>query len=140
MWRGVLLLVLLLTGCAPRPLTPADLQARKFEAMPDKAVIYIVRDDPDLSREPATITLDDTATITTHPGTYYRWEAEPGQRRIEGFAGHVGWISFPAEAGRLYFVHQRVSELLRFGQSFFALLPEPHGRAAVIRAEMIGGQ
>jgi hypothetical protein len=140
MWRGLLLVPFLVAGCiTPLPPTPQDLQAKKFEAVPGKAVIYIVRRDPDLSNAPATISLDDVATITTYPGTYYRWEAEPGPRLIQGFAGHMGRFSFPAEAGRLYFVEQRVSGFMRFGESFFALIPEPHGRAAVSRAELVPG-
>lgn len=139
MWR-VLWLVFLLAGCQQLPLTPADLQARKFETLPDKAVIYIVRDDPDFSREPAAISLDGGGVITTYPGSYYRWEAPPGQRLIEGFAGHMGRISFSTEPGRVYFVQQRVSEFMRFGQSFFTLIPEPHGRTVVSRAVLVGGQ
>lgn len=98
MWRGLLVLLFLVAGCAPLPPTPQDL------------------------------------------GTFYRWEAEPGQRLIEGYAGHMGRISFPTEPGRLYFVQQRVSAFMRFGQSYFALIPEPHGRAAVRRAELVGGR
>jgi hypothetical protein len=140
MWRdwSVALSILMLAGCVtPLPPTPQDLQAKKFETVPGKSVIYVVRPDPDFSDAPAAISLDDVATITTYPGTYYRWEAEPGQRLIQGFAGHMGRISFPTEAGRLYFVEQRVSGLLRFAESRFALIPEPHGRAAVSRAELV---
>ena len=140
MWRVWWIALFVLAGCiTPLPPTPQDLQAKKFETVPGKAVIYIVRRDPDLSNAPATISLDDVATITTYPGTYYRWEAEPGQRLIQGFAGHMGRISFPTDAGRLYFVEQRVSGFMRFGESFFALIPEPHGRAAVSRAELVPG-
>jgi len=140
MWRvwSAALSIFMLAGCVtPLPPTPQDLQAKRFETLPDKAVIYIVRPDPDLSNAPATISLDDVATITTYEGTYYRWEADPGRRLIRGFAGHMGQIAFLTEAGRLYFVQQRVSGFMRFGESFFALMPEPHGRAAVIRAELV---
>jgi hypothetical protein len=128
----------MLAGCiTPLPPTPQDLQAKKFETVPGKSIIYVVRLDPDFSDAPATITLDDVATVTTYPGTYYRWEAEPGQRLIQGFAGHMGRISFPTKAGQLYFVQQRVSSFMRFEESVFALIPEPHGRAAVRRAELV---
>jgi hypothetical protein len=46
-------LVLVLAGCQQIPLTPEDIQARKFEPVPDKAVIYLVRDNPDFSTKAA---------------------------------------------------------------------------------------
>jgi hypothetical protein len=138
MWRGWWMAVLMLAGCVtPLPPTPQDLQAKRFETLPDKAVIYIVRNLPDFSNAPISITVGDTAMITTHPGTYYRWEVPPGLHRIEGFGPDTGRFALQAEAGRLYFVEQRVSSFFRFEQSFFALIPEPHGRAAVSRAELI---
>jgi hypothetical protein len=139
MRRTLFLAVLFLAGCAQLPLTPADLQARNFEPVPGKSVVYVVRDDPDFSREPAAITLDDATTLTTYPGSYYRWEAAPGQHLIQGFAGHAGRIVFPTEAGRVYFVQQRVSAFFPFGESFFALVPEPHARAIVARSVLVGG-
>jgi len=136
MWR-VLWVALLLAGCAPLPPTPQDLQAKRFETLPDKGVIYVVRPLPDFANDPTPVTLGDHAQITTYPGTYYRWEVEPGVHRIEGFGGDSGRIAVRAEAGRLYFVEQRVSLFFRFHQSYFALIPEPHGRAAVSRAELV---
>ncbi|HUF82582.1 MAG TPA: hypothetical protein VMN03_15710 [Burkholderiales bacterium] len=137
----MLSLALLVAGCVqPLPYTPADIQAKRFEALPDKAVIYVVRDDPDFTNEPSTITLDDSGMITTYPGTYYRWEAEPGVRRIEGYVGDLGRIALPVEAGRIYFVLQRVSYFMRFPQSHFNLVAEPHGRAVVGRSELVGGR
>jgi hypothetical protein len=138
MWRGLLLSLFLLAGCiTPLPPTPRDLQAKRFETLPDKGVIYVVRPLPDFSDEPTPITLGDFAQITTYPGTYYRWEVEPGVQRIDGFGVDNGRIAVRVEAGRLYFVEQRVSSLFRNPQSFFALIPEPHGRAAVSSAELV---
>ena len=142
MWRALsyFLAVSLLAGCAQQlPLTPADLKARNFEPVAGASVIYIVRDDPDYSRDPATITLDDTGTLTTYPGTYYRWETRPGQHLVQGYAGHAGRMVFTTEAGRVYFVQQRVSAFMRFGESYFALVPEAHARAIVARSVLVGG-
>ena len=140
MWRGLLLslLLLVLAGCiSPLPPTPQDLQAKRFETLPDKGVIYVVRPLPDFSEYPTPVTLGDFAQITTYPGTYYRWEVEPGLHRIDGFGVDNGRIAVRVEAGRLYFVEQRVSAMFRNPQSLFTLIPEPHGRAAVNRAEII---
>ena len=131
-------IALLLAGCVQLPPTPQDLQAKKFEAVPDKAVVYLVRDYPDFSDAAATIYLGEAAMITTYAGTYYRWEAEPGTHRISGFPGDMGAIVLRVEAGRIYYVQQRVSSFFRFAQSYYQLVPEPQGRAAVMRAVLLG--
>jgi len=105
MWR--ILLVLLIAGCVQLPPSPQDIQAKKFESAPDKAVIYIVRASMD-SHETGTISLDDNAQISTYAKTYYRWEAAPGPHRIAGFAGESGLVRFDAQAGRIYFAHRLV--------------------------------
>lgn len=138
MWR-ILFLAVLLAGCVQLPPTPQDIQAKKFERVPDKAVVYVVRGFPDFSENGATIWLGDSATITTYPGTYYRWEVPPGRHRIVGFGGDTGAITLAAEAGRIYFVQQRVSRFFRYDQSYFQLVDERQGRAAVMRAVLLGG-
>ena len=52
--RNLLLAVALLAGCQ-LPLTPEDLEARKFEAVPGKAVIYLVRVNPDFNDRQAQV-------------------------------------------------------------------------------------
>lgn len=139
MWRG-LLIAIVLAGCVQLPPSPQDLQAKRFETVPGKAVIYLVRDIPDFSDRPATITLDDAATITTYPGTYYRWEVAPGVHRIAGFAGDSGVITLDTEPGKVYFVQQRLSLFLRWQQSYFYPVGADYGRAVVMRSELIGGR
>jgi len=64
-----LVMGLTLAGCQQLPLTPQDLQARKFEAVPDKAVIYVVRDAVDFSDVQAQIHVGDKLLLNTNPGT-----------------------------------------------------------------------
>ena len=81
----VLLAVLLLAGCVQLPPTPQDVQAKRFEPVPGQSVIYVVRSPLD-SSEPQGLMLDGHATISTLPGTYFRWEVPPGQHHIQGYA------------------------------------------------------
>ena len=138
-WRA-LLLIILVAGCVQLPPTPADLQAKKFEAVPGKAVIYLVRDYPDFNDAAATIWLGDTAMITTYPGTYYRWEVPPGTHRIAGYGPDIGAIIVQTEPGRIYFVLQRLAPFLRFPNSYFQLVSDGSGRAAVMRSTLAGDQ
>jgi hypothetical protein len=82
MWR-ILLIALVLGGCMQLPPSPQDVQAKKIEGVPGKAVIYIVRDRKD-SKEVAGLLLDYTAQITTQPRSYYRWEVAPDPHQITG--------------------------------------------------------
>jgi hypothetical protein len=137
----VLLLMLVLAGCAPLPPSPEDVQAKRFELAPGKAVIYLVRDYPDISREAATVMLDDMMMGTTYPGTYFRWVVEPGRHQIRGFAGDAGTMTLDVAPDRMYFVQQSFTRgFTGFGQSFFRPVPEGYGRGAVLRSELVGGR
>jgi len=139
MWRVLLIaLTLALAGCQQLPPTPEDLQAKKFEAVPDKAVIYVVRDSQDFSNVQAQISIGDKLLLKTYPGTYYRWEVPAGKHTITGYAEDIGTITVQVERGRIYFVQQRVSGM-RMPSSRFYLVSEPEGRAAVMRAVLLTG-
>jgi hypothetical protein len=136
-----LLLLLLLSGCvAPLPPSPQEIEAKRFEAVAGKAVVYLVREYPDLSSEAGTVMLDDRMMGSTYPGTFFRWVVEPGRHQIRGYAGDAGSMLIDVLPGRVYYVQQSYSRgLTGFGQSFFRLIPEPYGRSAVMRAELAGG-
>jgi hypothetical protein len=137
----LLLLAFALAGCAPLPPSEADIAAKRFEPVPGKAVIYVVRDLPDLTREAATVMLDDNMMGSTYPGTYFRWVVEPGRHQIRGFAGDAGAMTLDVAPDRLYFVQQSYTRgLSGFGHSFFQPVPEPYGRGAVLRGELVGGR
>jgi hypothetical protein len=136
MWRALLLVSILLAGCAQLPPSPQDIQAKKFEAVPDKAAIYLVRDDPDFSRLQAMIYLGDKLLLKTYPGTYYRWEVPAGKHIVTGAGSDAGTITVQVERGRIYFVQQRVDGL-RGPESHFYLVSEAAGRAAVMRAVLV---
>jgi hypothetical protein len=106
MWKSILV-VLLLAGCAQLPPSAEDIQAKRFEPVPDKAVIYIVRDNVGAHLDHS-LWLDESAMITTHTGTYYRWEVAPGTHRIMGGAESTAALTLNVEAGKLYFVHHIV--------------------------------
>jgi len=136
MWRG-LLLALLVAGCAQLPPTPEEIHAKKFETVPDKAVIYIVRAAMD-SNEAGSVTLDDDP-MTTFAGTFYRWEVAPGLHEIAGFAGETGLVKIDTQAGHLYFVKHTVYGTPRSGWqwSFLERIGEKEGRSLVTESTML---
>jgi hypothetical protein len=135
-WLTALALALASAACQQLPPSPEDLEAKKFQAVPDKAVIYVVRDSPDHSNVQAQIRVGDKLLLKTYPGTYFRWEVPAGTHVITGFGEDIGTISVQAERGRIYFVQQRVTTL-RVPNSYFSLVGEPEGRAAVMRSALV---
>lgn len=134
-----LLLLLVLTACAPLPPSPQDIEAKRFEAVPGQSVIYLVRPWPDASSQAATLWLNDRVMGSTYPGTYFRWVVPPGRHRIAGYAQDAGNITLDVAPGRMYFVYQTVGRPLGLtGQSYFQLLDEQNGRAAVLQSRWPG--
>lgn len=102
----------LLEGCtaAPPSTTPeADVQARLFAPVADKAVIYIVRDLGDPFVRAVRIGLDGKAVGETLPNTYLRLEVEPGTHRIASFTNPPAVLELRTGAGRLYYVWQDIT-------------------------------
>ena len=141
MFRFLLLAALALASCAPLPPSPQDLEAKRFEPAPGKAVIYLVRDMPDISREAASVMIDDNLMGSTYPGTYFRWVVDPGRHVIRGYAGDAGATALDVAPGGVYFVQQSFTRgFTGFGHSFFRPIPESYGRSAVLRGELAGGR
>ena len=132
-------LIVGVAACAgwQRPPSRGDIDAKRFETVPDKAVIYLFRTQPDLTRDGASIMLDDRMLGTTYPGTYFRLELAPGQHRIAGFSGDSGNFEFIAEPGRLYFIEQSVMRFIGPDRSLFRRVSEDRGRQSVLRSELI---
>lgn len=136
--RRVLLILLLLAGCQQLPLTPADIEARKFETVPGKAVIYLVRDTADFSDAETPVLLGNVQ-VNTDSGTYFRWVVPAGKHTIKGFGGDSGAITVEVEAGKIYFVQQSVAGT-RVPASNFQTIGEAAGRGVVSRSVLLKPQ
>jgi hypothetical protein len=139
MWRALIVIVAFaFAGCAQVPPSTGDSRAKSFDAVPGKSVIYIVRGitGPALGD---TLYLNDRLQITTWAGTYYRWEAEPGEHRIAGFGPTNAMITVRTEPGKIYFVYHQVVGTGRDGVQNVALqqLDDDTGRAMVRRALLL---
>ena len=104
--RTMLVAALLLAGCAQLPPSPEDIQAKKFQIPSDKSAIYVVRTPMD-SSEPGSLALGNSQ-ITTHRGTYYRWEVAPGTHRVSGLGFGVESVTLTTTPGRIYFLEHTV--------------------------------
>ena len=128
----------LIAGCTQLPPSPQETQAKKFETVPGKAVIYIVRGYPDFYDGHGSLALDDSIMVTMFAGNFYRWEVDPGTHLIAGTAQDVSRVTLNAEAGKIYFVQHRVTGFRgsTWG-GYLEILPERDGRMLVSRATLL---
>lgn len=128
-----------IVACAPLPPNPADLEAKRFEPIADKGVVYLFRALPDFVDDGATIMVDDLMQGTTYPGTYLRLELDPGRHRIAGFASDAGFFEFEVGAGEIRFLQQSVIRgFIGPARSQFRPVHEDYGRQAVLQYELVG--
>lgn len=135
----VMLAAVFVVGCAQLPPTPQDVQAKRFEPVPGQSVIYVVRSQLD-SSEPQSLMLDGHATVTTLPGTYYRWEVPPGRHHIEGFAFGNESVVLTTEPGGVYFLeHTVIGDPHDGGVQLTALrrVADEYGRKLVMRSQLV---
>jgi hypothetical protein len=132
------LIAVVVSGCAQLPPTPADIEAKRFQPLAHKAVIYVVRQPLD-SDEAGWLLMDTGEQITTLPGTYYRWEVPPGQRRIMGITPSSMDVTVDARPGQIYFLRHTVIGTPRSGPTLSALTPvgPQLGQALVTDAQML---
>ncbi len=138
MWR-TLVPALLLAGCAQLPPSPQDIQAKRFEAVPGKAVIYVVRTPLD-STEMSGLALGNSGQINTFGGTYYRWEVAPGRHRIAGTVSANESVTLTTAPGRIYFLeHTVMGDPDDGGVQSTALreIGDQAGRTLVMRSELL---
>jgi hypothetical protein len=137
MWR-YLIVAALLAGCAQLPPSPQDIEAKKFESIPGKAAIYVVR-DPMSVELGAPLSLGQGAQITLFAGNYHRWVVESGSHTIASIGVGTATITIQAEAGKIYFVHYRVDGNMRIGVvgGAMELMNDQAGRALVKQAVLL---
>lgn len=137
----LILLIFFISACAQLPPTPQDIQAKKFEAVPGQAVIYIVRPvvDGRVSGPLSFSGTSDSGMISTEPGTYYRWETAPGTLRVEAFGASTASVTVQAEAGKIYFIEHTAHGSIRNGLQYQGLrrIDENRGRHMVNAAQLL---
>ncbi|MBU1689610.1 MAG: DUF2846 domain-containing protein [Gammaproteobacteria bacterium] len=135
----VSVLVLLLTGCASVPMAPLDqdTKAKDFSPVPNKASLYIYRNESMGAAIPMTVSVNGKALGQTAAQTYFRLNLLPGKYNIESHAENVSSFSLPVEAEKNYFVWQEVKMGMWMARSLLQQVDEITGRAGVLESKLI---
>jgi len=128
-------LLFALSACVPLPPLPGDAAAKRFEPVPDRAVIYLVRNQVERDFV-ASIMLNDEPIGATYKGTFIRMVLPAGTHRIAGMAGDSGSIRVQTERGKIYFVDQRTMGFDSLTGSTFQIVNADFGRSLVLGGTM----
>jgi hypothetical protein len=132
-WWGLFLLLvaLLVSGCASVPMTSLDARAKAFIAKPDKSLIYLYRNETFGGAIAMTVSLDGKVAGQTGPQTYFLWEVEPGAHEVTSHTENVATLKLTTDPGRLYFIWQEVKMGMWTARSQLQQVDEETGRKAV---------
>jgi hypothetical protein len=86
----------------------AEMQARLFQPVAGKAVIYLLRDRGDLYRFDIRVLLDGRDMGATSPNSYFRWEVPPGPHVIVSDTQPPAVLELGTQPGGLYYVWQDI--------------------------------
>ena len=133
------ILILLLVGCASVPLAPMDrdLKAKAFLTTPDKASLYIYRNESFGSAIPMTVAINGKTLGQTAAKTYFYLTLPPGQYNVESHAENLINLLLTMESGKNYFVWQEVKMGMNIARCFLQQVDDTTGRAGVMESSMI---
>ena len=133
------ILVLTLSGCASVPMAPLDqdTKAKDFSPIPNKASLYIYRDESFGAAIPMTVSVNGKALGQTAAHTYFRLNLTPGKYSVESHAENVSNLSLTTEAGKNYFVWQEVKMGMWMARSLLQQTDETAGRTGVMASKLI---
>lgn len=135
---GLLLaMTLLVTGCASVPMASdaEDGAAKAFSVKPDRANIYVYRNETFGAAIPMTVSINGRVAGQTGAQTYFLWEVEPGLHEISSHAETVSTIQLNAQPGKSYYVWQEVKMGVFMARSLLQQVDEETGRKGVLECK-----
>ncbi|MDX1537064.1 DUF2846 domain-containing protein [Arsukibacterium sp.] len=136
---ATLLASIILTGCASVPMaTPEmDSQAKQFTTVPDKAKIYIYRDETMGAAVKMPVLLNGMSVGDTVAKSYILREVEPGEHTILSKTENDAELTLTANAGTNYYVWQEVKMGAFAARSKLHLVDEAKGQKSVNACKLV---
>jgi len=136
---AILLAIGLATGCASVPMASADKDAaaKTFAVKPDKANIYVYRNETFGAAIKMPVALDGKLVGDTASKTYMKLEVPPGQHMILSKTENDSTVRVNAVAGNNYFVWQEVKMGMWQARSNLQLVDDKVGKAGVNECKLI---
>jgi hypothetical protein len=135
----LLLLTLLLTGCATTSMASLDQDAKAKEFTPsqDKASLYIYRNEIMGAGVHMDVDLNGKKIGETVAQSYFELNLNPGVYNIVSHAENDSELSMTLEAGKNYFVWQETKMGFLYARNKLQQVDDATGRAGVKESKMI---
>lgn len=139
MLAGLLVGIALITGCASVPMASEerDTQSKTFSVNPDKANIYIYRNEFIGAAEKMAVDFDGIPIGQTVARSYFALEVVPGKHTLTSKAENVSVLEVEAEAGENYFIWQEVKLGLIYARNKLQMVDEVTGKAGIAGCRLI---
>lgn len=129
----------MLAGCASVPMASPELdsQAKQFTTVPDKAKIYIYRDENMGAAVKMPVLLNGMSVGDTVAKSYILREVEPGEHTIVSKTENDAELKLTAAAGKNYYVWQEVKMGAFSARSKLHLVDDAKGQESVKECKLI---
>jgi hypothetical protein len=128
-----------MTGCASVPMADksVDAQAKQFQPAPDKAKVYIYRNEVMGSAIKMPVLIDNVAVGDTASKTYIEKDLQPGPHTITSKTEKDSSLTIDMLAGKIYYVWQEVKMGMFAARSQLHEVDAGKGQAGVRESKLI---
>jgi hypothetical protein len=138
--RGLLMAwaAVMLVGCASVQMGSAedDVKAKAFVAPPDKASLYIYRNETFGSAVLLNLSVNGRNIGQSASKTYFHFDLLPGRYSVESTAENQSELTLKLEPGKNYFVWQEIKMGVWMARSQLQHVDEATGRAGVEESKL----
>lgn len=136
---GLLAGAVLVTGCASVPMASVerDAQTKTFTVKPDKANIYVYRNESMGAGAKMDVDFDSKPIGQTVAKSYFALEVAPGKHTLISKAENDSVLDVVAEAGKNYFIWQEVKMGVLYARNKLELVDDATGRVGVSECKLI---
>ncbi len=135
----IIAMVALATGCASVQMASPekDQAAKTFTIKPEKANIYVYRNESMGAAVKMPVALNGKLIGDTASKTYLKLEVSPGEHTLMSKTENDAILRVNTEAGKNYFVWQEVKMGMFAARSALKLVDDTTGKAAVQECKLI---
>lgn len=136
------LLMATLTGCASVPMASIDQDstAKSFTTAPNKASLYIYRNENFGAAIPVTVSVNGKTLGQTAAMTYFHLNLVPGKYTVSSHAEDVSELELNVSPGKNYFIWQEIKMGMWSARSKLQEVDEQRGRAGVIESKLVASK
>ena len=133
------LFALFVSACAsvPKASHENDQEAKKFQPLPDKSVIYIYRDEAFGGAVRMDILIDGFLLGEMRSKSYMRAIVKPGSHIVTSRSENSSQLPVTTEAGKIYYVWQEAKMGFMYARTELHLVENDVGQKGVMSCELV---